>query len=376
MAQDPFYPNMGQGPNDKPYASYGSPPQGPPPAGRPTAEFCSPQNYCFVQGIGFVLRAPEEFERRQLRREGTRLGLSLLLSVALFYILRTLLLSIGQMTVFGRVSVALQNIINLALILLSYSLSLTPFFIYKRSVGIPSRVAFPIKAPRALFVVCGLFCTLALSSLGSITVDHINTALGLLGLRVTSGTTPLPYGLWEIAVYILAFVVITPVLEEVVFRGILLQALRQYGDGFAVLVSAALFALMHLSITALPFAFLAGLCIGYFVVRTGSLISGIIIHIANNLLVVVYEALARGMAPRLGTLFTAAVFAVYLLLGLILLVVCAKRDPILFMLHPANSRLTGASRVRYLFSAGVMAFWLACVSLLMLTAVHSVSFPW
>ena len=79
--------------------------------------------------------------------------------------------------------------------------------------------------------------------------------------------------------YIINGVVLPAFIEEIVFRGAIMQSLRRFGDGFALLVSSVLFAVVHGNFVQAPYAFLMGLVIGYFVLRTGSLWAGIFIHL-------------------------------------------------------------------------------------------------
>jgi uncharacterized protein len=82
----------------------------------------------------------------------------------------------------------------------------------------------------------------------------------------------------------LTIVVMAPVLEEVLFRGIVLQGFRKnYSAPKAVFWSAVVFALIHLNPwQALP-AFILGLFIGWAYLKTNSLIPAILIHFTNNL---------------------------------------------------------------------------------------------
>ncbi len=76
---------------------------------------------------------------------------------------------------------------------------------------------------------------------------------------------------------------VTPALaEEVLFRGAVMQSLRPGLGRGAVVVSALLFALMHLSPWRLVPTFLVGLVIGAIVLRTGSIWTGILLHFAHN----------------------------------------------------------------------------------------------
>ena len=70
---------------------------------------------------------------------------------------------------------------------------------------------------------------------------------------------------------ILQTAVLPALIEEFAVRGVVMQPLRRYGDKFALLMSAFVFALMHGNMVQIPFAFIAGLAIGYAVIATGSM---------------------------------------------------------------------------------------------------------
>lgn len=84
-----------------------------------------------------------------------------------------------------------------------------------------------------------------------------------------------------------------PVMEEVVFRGVVLRGLAKYGKLFAIVTSAALFGLFHADIVQGVFAFAAGLIFGYIAMEYGILWS-IALHIFNNF--VLADLFARAFA--------------------------------------------------------------------------------
>lgn len=105
---------------------------------------------------------------------------------------------------------------------------------------------------------------------------------------------------------ILSFVAtaFTPALvEEFAMRGVLLGVLRKYGDGFAVIVSALIFGLMHGNLVQIPFAFILGLFFGYAVIKTGTIWTAVIIHFLNNFISISFDYL-------FGSLSTAAAWFV------------------------------------------------------------------
>ncbi|WP_241222911.1 CPBP family intramembrane glutamic endopeptidase [Bifidobacterium samirii] len=74
---------------------------------------------------------------------------------------------------------------------------------------------------------------------------------------------------------------IGPVVEEVVFRGVLMRQLRPFGRNFAIVTSALMFALFHDDVVQGVFAFLCGLVFG-FVAMEYSLVWSIALHVVNN----------------------------------------------------------------------------------------------
>jgi membrane protease YdiL (CAAX protease family) len=93
-------------------------------------------------------------------------------------------------------------------------------------------------------------------------------------------TAPLP-------ILLLVIAVAAPLAEEILFRGVLMQAFAQrFGTGVGITVSALMFSLYHLSPPQLIPAFFSGLALGALATRTRSLLPGMIAHAANNLLVV------------------------------------------------------------------------------------------
>ncbi|NOS93211.1 MAG: CPBP family intramembrane metalloprotease [Cyclobacteriaceae bacterium] len=84
--------------------------------------------------------------------------------------------------------------------------------------------------------------------------------------------------------YFFMIVIAAPVLEELFFRGIILDGfLKNYNPKYAILASAFLFAVIHGNLPQGIGAFLSGILIGWVYWKTGSVVAGIIIHLINNL---------------------------------------------------------------------------------------------
>lgn len=96
---------------------------------------------------------------------------------------------------------------------------------------------------------------------------------------------------WRI-VLVLVVVGVGPLVEELLFRGVLLSALWQrWRSGWAVALSSLAFALVHLpglqwQWFALPDLWLLALALAWLRLRSGSIWPGVLAHGANNLLAV------------------------------------------------------------------------------------------
>jgi hypothetical protein len=72
------------------------------------------------------------------------------------------------------------------------------------------------------------------------------------------------------------------IFEELLCRGILLSALKPYGNGFAIIVTAFLFGIMHGNFHQFFYTFILGLVLGYITVQTGSVLAAVILHALFN----------------------------------------------------------------------------------------------
>jgi hypothetical protein len=97
--------------------------------------------------------------------------------------------------------------------------------------------------------------------------------------------------------------VLIPLGEELLFRGLLLRGfLLRYGPRNALVLTALLFAVVHLNPWSLPSIFLAGLLLGWLVLRTGSLWCAWLAHGVYNLTAVLTLNAALDGPPTAGTI--------------------------------------------------------------------------
>lgn len=92
-------------------------------------------------------------------------------------------------------------------------------------------------------------------------------------------------GIAELSVLsVISTVILAPVGEEIIFRGLTIEYLKKAGAGFWVInvIQALLFGIAHMNLVQGTYAFLLGLTCGYVVLRYQSLLAGIAVHFVFN----------------------------------------------------------------------------------------------
>ena len=110
----------------------------------------------------------------------------------------------------------------------------------------------------------------------------ISALLALLGKsNVTDVSGPLVLELMRHAL-------LPAVLEEMLFRYVPIKLLGGRSRRAAITVSSVMFALVHLSLSQIPYALLAGAVFAYITVMTGSILPSVFLHFANNAVSVIW----------------------------------------------------------------------------------------
>ncbi|PYM94804.1 MAG: hypothetical protein DME04_06560 [Candidatus Rokuibacteriota bacterium] len=128
---------------------------------------------------------------------------------------------------------------------------------------------------------------LSLGQLGGVAVDLAGRRLGLSAHWTEWFDRELAWGAPAIVgLSILDTVVLTPVFEEIVFRGLVFAAFRRrFGVPVAALLSAGIFAIAHgYGLLGFGAVFWSGLLWAWAYERTGSLLPSIAAHAADNLM--------------------------------------------------------------------------------------------
>ncbi|AKV55956.1 CAAX amino terminal protease family protein [Bifidobacterium actinocoloniiforme DSM 22766] len=132
-------------------------------------------------------------------------------------------------------------------------------------------------------------------SLSTIYDQGFNWVIHRLSLRATTSSEMIEAASGSTAMFLYVSF-FGPVVEEVVFRGVIMNSLKPYGKVFAIITSSTMFAFFHSDISQGLFAFCIGLVLGY-VACEYSIFWSILLHIANNLLISNLGSMAVSSLP-------------------------------------------------------------------------------
>jgi len=184
---------------------------------------------------------------------------------------------------------------------------------------------------------------------------------------------------------VLLMVILAPIIEEYIFRKVLIDRMHIYGEKLAVVTSALMFGLFHGNLSQFFYAYALGLVFGYVYLKTGKLRYSICLHMLINLLgsvvgpfflekiSVIYTMETMDLAALEPVLPWLAAFGFYTfalvgtaVAGLVLL--CIHKKHISF--EPAELELPKETRFKTVYAnVGMILLVLACLALTVLNTL-------
>ena len=121
--------------------------------------------------------------------------------------------------------------------------------------------------------------------------------------------------------------ILSPIIEEVLFRGVMLNKLRTYGDKIAIITTALLFGLFHENFSQFFYAVGLGMIFAYVTLKTGTIKYSIGLHIMINMMGSVIGT--QVLNSTIATMIFGIVVWVFVIAGLILFIKDFKKTSLL-----------------------------------------------
>ena len=347
---------------------YGARPQGNPysPRGEysytPNTSYSAPQNAVQFDAAAYYER---QEKKRQVKSLGNGVGMPLSIFFlggnALSYILGiVLMIALGVQSAQALLSNA--DFLYVFSALCSVLLLTVPFIFTPKFIGARLRDIVSLKpAPKGL-ILPTVMLGLGICGIGNIATSTFARYFEAI-FKMPPEDNMIDYnGGWQSFVLMLICIGLFPaILEEFAFRGVVLGSLRKYmSDGTAIMVSAALFGLIHGNLVQIPFAFIVGIGLGYCTVYTGSLVPAMIIHAINNALSVALTYVSKNTSPLESGIISVLYLVVLLLIGVCGLIFLLKIDSKALKLSKERSEETSTKIGWFCGSAWMVVFFILC----------------
>lgn len=281
-----------------------------------------PQNYYGAPDRMILER--KRREKKELRLQSAFASCAVLTLVLVQNILVSLMTLAGLYEKYMSDSL-FQAGVDILIILLSV---LLPFSVFGKLIEKKSGLknSLPFEKPKAkglmpLAVVSGLgFCMAA-----NIVTNMLISFVSAFGVELSSPELAMPEGAFGFVVSFCRIVVVAAFVEEIAFRGYIMQNLRKFGDGFAIAMAALVFALMHCNLIQAPFALIVGFALGYLSIKTGTLWTAVIIHALNNCVSLAISYLSDSVEEKLLNYTVSLMIYALILAGILCFVAFVKR---------------------------------------------------
>ncbi|MDR0947042.1 MAG: CPBP family intramembrane metalloprotease [Ruminococcus sp.] len=200
------------------------------------------------------------------------------------------------------------------------------------------RVKFGLKAmtkkPQSL---PHLKAAVPVALLTGIVAVAFNFLLGATSINLQSET--------PIEAKILIYILLYPLLNEFVFRGLLLFTMRQYGDVSGIFVTSFVGMLLTFNVKLFPSVFLIGLVLGYFTLSTRSIITPIFMQIIISAMIIGSEYLKEIENTKLQIIIFSAAALLSSIAAMIALALLMTRYPDKIETEKTTDLLSPADKV-------------------------------
>ena len=253
---------------------------------------------------------------------------------------------------------------GLALIFVSlHVVGLAVFYLMMRkpAVSLPKKEKMRMSVTD--FIVIFLIC-MAATYLFNMVSTLINYLIGLI--KHAPVVNPLEAVLGGNLVFqILVTSVSAPIVEEIIFRKLLLDHLRPYGDKTAIWVTALAFALFHGNLSQALYALVLGMIFAYIVIRTNDIRYPIALHVLVNLFGTALMPLMVA-GGELFTMLAGLLVIAFLISGIILFILNIKR----IVIEEGEIALDKSVRFKTIYlNAGMILYIISCVAMFVITII-------
>lgn len=194
-----------------------------------------------------------------------------------------------------------------------------PMIIIYKTAKMPFKVMLPTRISNKPLFGISVPAILLIAAVG--TMMMMPTRMIMTAVGVDMKNIPQTFEVMDSAVCtalsIILTVIVEPLFTELIIHGAILQLLRQFGDGYALVITSIITAICSEDIRTALFYFVFSAVIGYFTLRTGSVITAVIMRSAINMFFAAQSVSNLASAPNTAMLLNLCFVLLCLVIGMV-----------------------------------------------------------
>ncbi len=140
------------------------------------------------------------------------------------------------------------------------------------------------KKMKPLHILCAFLISYAGTYICNLLGTMITSIIGAINQKPVDNVVMSTTSIIHPAATFLIFVIGAPIMEELLFRKVLISRTIKYGEGISAVFSGLVFAFFHGNINQFVYAFLLGILFSFFYMKTRNIFYPILLHMIINFL--------------------------------------------------------------------------------------------
>ncbi|MGN0653380.1 MAG: type II CAAX prenyl endopeptidase Rce1 family protein [Oscillospiraceae bacterium] len=319
----------------------------------------------YIDGKGFVDDRPENAEKECLKKNMTAIGLALciyfFIEAAFPYLAAAVLRLFGNNVtndfILGLLNASLVQYTSVAAIS-AFLKVLTPLFFLIFLRKTPPSVIFPLKIINKEAARIAIPVMLMATGIAICGTYLWGRSLNIFSIKVSPAAVKIGTDLPSAAISTVAYIIIFPIIKELFLRGAVMQSLRQFGDGFALIFTSIVSAFICHDISHMWFVLLMSFCIGYITICTGSLLCGIYADIFVSAVIYFSSTLLLFLPQNMFDTIMFFVVAGFFLIGFILFLIFSKKQENILLYRFPKSYMALNDKLTVALISPPMLLWI------------------
>ncbi len=330
----------------------------------------------YIDGKGFINESAADAEASVMNKLLSLIGIAVLIVVAIENVFGKILVQILD-TVGVDVHNAFFNSViyggcrevAMVLIIITSLKLLIPMIIMRTQLKMPLRNSIPLTTKNSLELIAAIAAALIVSVVMGLSYAFSDESTEVYQFFQQYNADMSLWGQEEFVVYSFFDVIVVSVLFEVLFRGAMFTALRQFGDIYAIVITSVVSGLVMQDLNAMLGVMAISVIASIGMLRSGSILTPILVRIVYKMYIfalAIFQMSDEAIMPLERSVFMVGVFCAGILIFMLTLIPGKLREERFFAKYtchiPRKGQLPVTIKVFIFTASAVLCLLIAVMS--------------